>query len=366
MRSRGRHQPSVALARSIQARVSKELLSVVVTVVDPQRQYLERCVSTVRAQTHTPIELVLVDNTALQDIRVEPGDAVARVETVLNSTRRSWFCENYNLGIARARGAAVVVLNLDAFLDPGFVSAVWSVLRERSDVGLVSGKVLRMDESARIGERPVIDSAGLVLTLDQRHLDRGAGELDAGQYDRPEYIFGATGAVLTIRRETLNDVVLDGACFDPDYVHGREDGDLCLRAQLFGWKCYYTPTALAYHVRTMRPGARRALPAWINWHQVKNRFLLRSNNLPAAVQLILMPALLFRDLQALVYCLSLERTSLGAFRWLWRERRRLRQKRRLLLNRRRVTSLYLVGLFFGNLRDRIERAARVVGRRLCT
>ena len=51
------------------------------------------------------------------------------------------------------------------------------------------------------------------------------------------------------------------------------------RAQLMGWKCLYVPFARGYHVRKVLPGNRRALPAEINMHSVKNRFLMRIKNI---------------------------------------------------------------------------------------
>ncbi len=46
-----------------------------------------------------------------------------------------------------------------------------------------------------------------------------------------------------------------------------------------GWRCIYTPHARGYHVRNVLPGNRRALPAVINMHSVKNRFLMRIKNM---------------------------------------------------------------------------------------
>ena len=50
-------------------------------------------------------------------------------------------------------------------------------------------------------------------------------------------------------------------------------------AQLLGWRCVYTPQARGYHVRSVLPGNRRALPPAINMHSVKNRFLMRLKNI---------------------------------------------------------------------------------------
>src|SRR5260370_2067658 len=66
-----------------------------------------------------------------------------------------------------------------------------------------------------------------------------------------------------------------GRFFDPDCFAYREDADVAWRAQLLGWRCLYVPGAVSYHVRTVNPANRRAVPAVVNMHSLKNRFLLR-------------------------------------------------------------------------------------------
>lgn len=329
--------------------------SVVIAVVDPQRHLIDRCVEAIRAQTITGVELVVVDNTSAQDVAVRSGGAIAEAVVVRNPHRPSWFCANYNLGIARATGDIVLALNLDAFLEPAFLAHVAAAFDAHPDVALVSGKLLKLDEDGNRYVPDRIDSTGVILTLDQRHLDRGTGEIDRGQYERPEYVFGVTGAAVSIRRAALTELMQDGYCFDPDYVHGREDGDLSFRAQLLGWRAWYEPRAVGYHIRTMRHGERRRLSPQINYHQVKNRWLLRVNNLSLPVQVVLAPFFLVRDVQAVAYMLVRERTSLPALPWLWRERRRLLAKRRALMARRRAGHVHMIGLFFGQMCDRVHR-----------
>jgi len=77
----------------------------------------------------------------------------------------------------------------------------------------------------------------------------------------------------------IEDVSLGGEFFDPDFFVYREDADVAWRAQLMGWRCLYTPHARGYHVRSVLPGNRRALPGIINMHSVKNRFLMRIKNM---------------------------------------------------------------------------------------
>ena len=109
-------------------------------------------------------------------------------------------------------------------------------------IGMLSGKILRMD-------RETIDSTGLFLGRNRKAVERGYGKKDIGQYDKPGYVFGASGAVMFLRKSMLIDIKDENGYFDERFGMYYEDLDLCWRAQKKGWKAYYTPKATAYHVR---------------------------------------------------------------------------------------------------------------------
>src|SRR6185295_4228689 len=128
-----------------------------------------------------------------------------------------------------------------------------------------------------------IDSTGMLFTPAMRHFDRGWHEPDSPYFDRMEYVFGASAAAALFRREMIDDISVDGNFFDPDFFVYREDADVAWRAQLQGWRCLYTPAAVAHHVRTVTAGNRRTLPAFVNMHSVKNRFLMRIKNVTPGI-----------------------------------------------------------------------------------
>jgi hypothetical protein len=88
------------------------------------------------------------------------------------------------------------------------------------------------------------------------------------------------------------------------------------------------PAAVAWHRRRNIPSRRREMTALANYHSVKNRFLLRINNQTRAEFFSTLVPTLARDLVVLGACLTVERSSLPAFGWLWRNRKRLWSKRR--------------------------------------
>ena len=83
----------------------------------------------------------------------------------------------------------------------------------------------------------------------------------------------------------------------------------------------------------------------INMHSVKNRFLLRAKNEGLHLALRNAPFELARDVVTIGAVLTIERTSLPALRWLWKNRRRIMAKRREVQRRRRVSDRALAAWF---------------------
>ncbi len=80
------------------------------------------------------------------------------------------------------------------------------------------------------------------------------------------------------RMSFLQAVAIDGEIFDEDFFAFREDADLAWRGRVMGFRALYSPPAIGHHVRRVTPERRAQLPADINMHSVKNRFLLLAKN----------------------------------------------------------------------------------------
>ena len=194
-------------------------------------------------------------------------------------------------------------------------------------------------------KKPVVDSTGIYFTPNLRHLDRGSLQNDNGHYRQYEYVFGATAAAALYRREMIEDIAVDGEFFDCDFFVYREDADVAWRAQLMGWRCLYAPYARGYHVRKVLPGNRRALPAEINMHSVKNRFLLRIKNMTWSLYRKNWLSITCRDLVVVGCCLVREQTSLKAFWFVAQNWKRVVAKRQIIMRRQRVDDDYMASWF---------------------
>ena len=220
----------------------------------------------------------MVDNASTRRTRETLARFKDRIRVITNDTNVG-FARAQNQAIASSASDWMLVLNPDAALLPDFIEQLLEGGRIDPRVGTVCGRLLACHNDLTPLENPLIDSAGIYFTPEMRHFDRGWHEPDDGRFRRMEYVFGSTAAAALYRREMIADISDRANFFDPDFFAYREDADVAWRAQLLGWRCLYVPGAVGYHVRSVGPGNRRAVPAFINMHSVKNRFLMRIKNM---------------------------------------------------------------------------------------
>ena len=262
------------------------------------------------------------------------------VDVRLNATN-SGYAAGHNLNLEARGFDYALLLNADVKLEPDYIEHLLAEMECRREVGMAGGKLLRMD--AQGGKTlhegvAVLDSAGIYFTPSQRHFDRGGGIPDRGQYDLAQFVFGVTGAAVLVRRSLVDDLEeRTGEFLDEDFFAYREDAELAWRAQIAGWKALYVPGAVAGHHRHVLPARRRNLNPLINYHSVKNRYLMRMKNMGPAVRRRCFPFAWIRDLGILVYVLLFEWSSIPALREAFRARHRFRAKRARLESSRRVS-----------------------------
>lgn len=195
--------PMPALARPS---ADPPLVSIVIPCFN-QAAYLPASIGSALAQTHRPLEIVVVDDGSADDT----AGVASRYDDVMciRQTNRG-LAHARNAGLAACRGAFVVCLDADDRLDPRAVERGLRALAARPDAGLAFG-------------RPrVIDASGaLMFTAPPVALETVAGDGYAA-------LLGSNviwnPAVALIRRDVLDAV----GGFDPG-VHASADYDLYLR-----------------------------------------------------------------------------------------------------------------------------------------
>ena len=289
--------------------MSNPLASVI--VVYRRSDYLGRCLESLEDQTIGNLEIFVIDHCDDLRVRRELGQRFPRAQWLAEGSRDAYGAA-LNAGIRKSTGEFVLCLNDDTSLDKHFIAEALEAFSREAGIGSVSGKVLRMDGVT-------LDSTGLFLSLFLTARERGYGRRDKGQFDRPGYVFGVTGAVAFYRRRMLDDIREDDY-FDRDFGCFYEDLDVAWRAHRRGWKAYYTPRARAYHWRggTVRQAggagqkwARRFLGLPLQEELVKNRYLAVIKNEPLFGFVLRLPFAICYDAMVWAYIVLFRPRLLG-------------------------------------------------------
>jgi GT2 family glycosyltransferase len=310
------------------------MVSVLITTYN-SAAYLEACLESLRRQTYRPLDIIIVDNASSDGTRAILDKVRPGCHVILNDTNLG-FSAGQNQAIRAARGQWILSLNPDVIAAPDFVEKLVAIGEMHPEAGAVCGKLLRWNPAATSPFTNTIDSTGIYFTPNLRHLDRGGDEPDCGQFEEAQFVFGATGAAALYRTYMVEDISVNGQFFDEQFFAYREDADVAWRAQLLGWKCIYTPDAVAWHVRRVTPERRAELPLVINWHSVKNRFLMRAKNISWRLYARNFLPTTLRDAQVIGYSLLWDRRLATALGEVWKTRQDWIGKRKAIQARRRV------------------------------
>jgi len=262
----------------------KGLVSITIVTWNAE-DYIAACLRSIRLQKYPYIEVIIVDNNSsdksLECLESHIANNHLDVKIIKNK-KNVGFSKAHNQAIYVSKGEYVFPLNFDVCISESFIENMVREMKLNNKIGISSGKLFN---SIKKGEESILDTTGVEL----RNLfccDRGQGDIDKGQFDKKEYIFGASGCAPFYRREMLEDIKLNGEYFDETFNTYVEDVDLSWRAQIRGWKCLYNPSAVAFHhrgvTRKRQDEAKKIIYKNYFIQGFRNRYLMILKNLSIA------------------------------------------------------------------------------------
>lgn len=246
--------------------------------------------SSLRSQTYKNMSILIVDNASTDGTLNYIKKEFPEVH-VLRNFKNLGFARAHNQAIeftehrATSRGddeIAVLVMNPDIVLEPNCVEELILAMERHKEVASVGGKLLKIIKVDNLAsgfrdaqKTDILDSTGLRIYKNRRTVDRGAGEKDAGQYEKEEEIFGVSGALVMYRLSALRSVSGRYGFFDERFFAYKEDVDLAWRLRRAGWSSFYAPKAVAYHYRGAHASEKRGLVLAIKERSVKSPLVNR-------------------------------------------------------------------------------------------
>lgn len=208
-----------ALTKSADKR-DRELVSIIICVFN-NPELTDQCLKSIfRHEAGVPFEVIIVDNGSDRETAqlLDSWSAREKKITLLRNAENMNFALGNNLGFAHSRGERVVFLNNDTEVTPEWLRALVQPLSKKEIKG-VQPKLLFPDGT--------IQCIGLVFS---EHSPFAYGLYVGCPGDDPltlkrRHFRALTGACLALRAQDF--VKMLG--FDPIYINGQEDVDLCLR-----------------------------------------------------------------------------------------------------------------------------------------
>lgn len=223
-----------------------DLISIIIPIYGQAKLTRDCLDSILAAKTKANFEVVCVDNGSgveIKDLLTEFSRRDKRIRHLINKENYN-FGLGCNLGFREAHGSIVVFLNNDTTVTDNWLDELIKPLAD-SRVAAVQPKLLYPDNT--------IQNVGIVFAPKQTlgypiYADFRA---DTPCTNVSRDFQAVTGACLAIKSSDF--ARLRG--FDPLFINGQEDVDLCLRLTYgTGRSCHYQPTSVVIHHESKTPG----------------------------------------------------------------------------------------------------------------
>lgn len=252
------------------------------TVIIPNyngMKFIENCMKAMEKETSTSYHICVVDNGSTDGSKEWVKNNCPQVQ-LIELGENTGFCGAVNAGIKATKTPYVILLNNDTEVEYGFVKALEDALESERKSFSVSAKMVDLYN------KEVLDGAGDLYCALGWAFALGKGKNVKDNYTKPQEIFSACGGAVIYNKEVLD--YLGG--FDQNHFAYLEDCDLGYRAQIFGYRNYYTPHAVVYHAGSGVSGSRH------NEFKValssKNSVYLIYKNMPVLQVIINLPFLI--------------------------------------------------------------------------
>ena len=201
-------------------------------------ELLLNCIESIKKSAYKNLEIIVVDNISTDNSQKICKEKYPDIKLIQNDENFG-YCEGNNIGIRKAKGVFIMILNPDTIVEPNCIREL-IFAHERLGEGLYQPKILSLNE------KQVLQSTGNMLHVFGFGFAKDKGRKDGEVGEEIKKIGYASGTCLFTSRNVLDKVgLLDSFLF---LYH--DDLDLGWRASQIGINSYYVPKSKIYHVES--------------------------------------------------------------------------------------------------------------------
>jgi len=201
------------------------------------KKWLEKCLPTWRKVKFASKEIIVVNNGSTDDSGAFLKKNFPEVKVVELQPNRG-FAGGNNIGVKKAKGKYVLILNNDTTATPDFLSPIIELMEKDNSIGVVQPQLRNMSYP------DLLDSVASFYTDTGFLYHYGYMQsVKKSLYNKELLCYSIKGACMLMRK----DEYLQLGGFDEDFVCYVEETDLCHRVWLSGKKVVYYPKSYIYH-----------------------------------------------------------------------------------------------------------------------
>ena len=301
------------------------------------KKFLEELLPTLIQHTPSEVDIVVGDN-ASSDNSVEFLKQSYPQIQIIQNDKNYGFAEGYNKVLDKVYADYFVLLNSDVEVTDNWISPIINMMDADDNIAICQPKLLSYYQRDTFeyagGAGGYIDKYGYPFCRGRLFTTL---EKDNGQYNDVCEIFWATGAAMFVKAKVWKD--LGG--LDGDFFAHMEEIDFCWRAKNAGYKVYYCPQSVVYHIGggTLPPSS--PFKTFLNF---RNNFSLLFKNLQKRQLAYVFPIRILMDWVAALKFLAEKKpkefTAVIKAHWdFYRQIPALKHKRKNI-TQRKVSNIY--------------------------
>lgn len=287
------------------------------------REDLVECIPSIRSQTYSNFEIILVDNASTDGSEEFVRTNYPEIKVIQTGKNLGYPAGN-NAGFEIAEGEYIVVVNPDTVADPEWLAELIKPLENDRTITATTSKVLMYYQKDRINAcADTTHYTGLTFC-------RGFNK-PVSEFNNYQEVGSFAGGSFAIRSDKLKNV--NG--FDPDFFLYLEDTDLSWRIRFAGGKIMYVPKSVIYHK------AKLSITPWKEFYLERNRYLMLLKNFDSKTLILLFPALVITEVvtfgHATLHGSKYIKSKLNACWWIIYNYKFVIKKRKENLSKKRIT-----------------------------